>query len=189
MHQSDPYTELSLHDARERFLVLNNFPTDGGYSDRWFMVKIGAFMLPLYSFAWRKRAVRTHDIHHIITGFPLTPAGEIQIATWELTAGISPHWIAAMVNLPTILLGLLFLPQRTFSAFLLGRHSTTLYRCELSERLLKLSVRELRKKHLPNGVLKPTVKDYLVFAGMVSLAAVLASIPIVFVLILIHAIN
>lgn len=33
MHQfalHDPYAELSLRDARERFLMLNNFPADGG---------------------------------------------------------------------------------------------------------------------------------------------------------------
>lgn len=156
--------------------------------DRWFMVKIGRFALPVYSFAWRKRAVRTHDIHHILTGFPLTPAGEIQIATWELTAGISPHWIAAMVNLPTILLGLLFLPRRTFAAFLLGRHSTTLYRSELSEALMERRVSDLRKRHLPSEAHQPTVTDYLVFEGMVTLATVLALIPTAIVVVFIQAI-
>lgn len=32
---------------------------------------------------WRKKAVPYHDLHHVLTGYPFSPAGEFEMAAWE----------------------------------------------------------------------------------------------------------
>ena len=39
---------------------------------RWWIVRADLFVLPLPNFAWRRRAIDAHDVHHLLTGYPCT---------------------------------------------------------------------------------------------------------------------
>lgn len=93
---------------------------------RW-TVRLGPLLVRLPNFAWRKAAIDAHDRHHLMTGYPLTMVGEIQLAAWEWGAGRYPDWRATLFCAPLILAGMIALPRRTWRAFAAGRRSESLY--------------------------------------------------------------
>jgi ubiquinone biosynthesis protein Coq4 len=68
-----------------------------------------------------------HDLHHAMTGYPMTMRGECLMAAWELGAGRYPHWGATLFCAPLIVAGLFWSPARIRAAFRQGRRSRSLY--------------------------------------------------------------
>lgn len=90
--------------------------------------RIGPFRLRLPNFAWREQALDAHDRHHIITSFPLTIAGEIQLAAWEWGVGRYPDWRATLMCGSLVLLGAVAMPRRTLRAYRDGRRRESFHR-------------------------------------------------------------
>lgn len=88
---------------------------------------VGPLTLRFPGFAWRRRALRAHDLHHAMTGFPMTLRGELQMAAWELGAGRYPHWGATLFCSPLILVGLLWSPTAMWRAWRDGCRTRSLY--------------------------------------------------------------
>ena len=112
---------------------------------RWWIVRADLVALPLPNFAWRRRAIDAHDVHHLLTGYPCTVEGELLIAAWEWGAGRYPHWGATLFCGPLVLAGLLCMPRRTLGAWRHGRHSRSLYRHADLETLLDLPLAAARQ--------------------------------------------
>ena len=89
---------------------------------------IGPVTIPMPNFSWRRAAIQRHDLHHIMTGYPFTMAGEFQVATWEFAAGRYPHWGATLLLLPLVVIGTLWSPAAIWRAFIKGRGEKSLYR-------------------------------------------------------------
>lgn len=111
---------------------------------RLWIVRADLFVLPLPNFAWRRRAIDAHDVHHLLTGYPCTVEGELLIAAWEFGAGRYPHWGATLFCGPLVLAGLLWAPRETLAAFARGRRSRSLYRATDLDRLLDLPLARAR---------------------------------------------
>lgn len=90
-------------------------------------LRFGPVTMTLPNFAWRQAAIDAHDMHHLITGYPLTMRGEIQLAAWEWGAGRYPDWRATAFCTPLIVAGALIMPRRTLLAYRAGRKAQTLY--------------------------------------------------------------
>jgi hypothetical protein len=90
-------------------------------------LRLGPAALRLPNFAWRQAAIDAHDLHHVMTGYPLTMRGEIQLAAWEWGAGRYPDWRATAFCAPLIVIGVMLMPKRTWKAFRRGRTSQSLY--------------------------------------------------------------
>ncbi|HEX2090746.1 MAG TPA: hypothetical protein VHG28_00035 [Longimicrobiaceae bacterium] len=91
------------------------------------------------------RAVRLHDLHHVLTGYDTSWVGEAEIGAWELAGGCAHHYPAWVLNSGAFTLGLFLAPGRLFRAFVRGRHSRNLYRGEFHESLLDGKVGEMRQ--------------------------------------------
>ena len=65
MANYDP--ELTLSQAVKQYFVANKFGDNGGYNDRWVEVKLGPIPFYVLNTQERVRAVRFHDLHHILT--------------------------------------------------------------------------------------------------------------------------
>lgn len=89
--------------------------------------RIGGLRVRLPNFVWRREAIDAHDRHHLMTGYPLTLTGEIQLAAWEWGAGRYPDWRATLFCTPLILAGVVALPRRTWRAYAAGRQCESLY--------------------------------------------------------------
>ena len=76
-------TNETLRTALATYFEDNGFGKDGGYEDAWVDFELGPIPLPFPNSAGRKRAVRLHDLHHIVTGYATDTLGEFEISAWE----------------------------------------------------------------------------------------------------------
>jgi hypothetical protein len=137
---------LTLRDARAQYFLRAGFD-ERSYSDRW--VRLAIFGRPLLAFpntAGRVRAVKLHDLHHVLTGYDTSWAGEAEIGAWELATGCRDHWAAWYLNFWAALIGLLVAPRRVLRAFARGRREHNLYAEDLSDALLAESLGALRAR-------------------------------------------
>lgn len=165
---------LTVREALRLHYLHTNLPKDGGRSaKRWSFLTLGGITIRLKNFDWRKRAIHCHDVHHLVTGYPCTKAGELQIAAWEFAAGRFPNLYATLFCLPLVSMGALITPQKSFSAFVLGRRSRTLYATGLTVNLLGLRVHELKNKLLPATRPLANWKDRLSYFLLVAVSLAL----------------
>jgi hypothetical protein len=140
------YDETSrMIEARARYFELNGFGHDGGYGDAWVNIKLGPVPVSFPNTKERVRAVRYHDLHHVLTGYATDNVGEFEISAWEIGAGCKDFWVAWFLNLGGSAAGLLRAPRRTFRAFVRGRNSRTLYGLPLDE-LMDERLGEVRQR-------------------------------------------
>jgi len=114
---------LSREQALER-LPRSRPPAAEGES--W-TCRVGPLTLRFPDFGWRRCALAAHDLHHLMTGYPMTLRGEFQLAAWEWGAGRYPNWRATLFCAPLILVGLLWSPSRMIAAYRMGRRTRSLY--------------------------------------------------------------
>ncbi len=172
---------LIIRDARAQYFAENGFG-DGGYTATW--VKVQAGPLPIYfpNTAARVRAVRFHDLHHVVTGYDTMWTGEAEIGAWEIASGCAHHYAAWQLNLQAMAIGLVIAPRAVYRAFVRGRHTKNLYREEFNDELLSSTVRDLRQRlHLAASIPTPTMRDHLAFTGWaaISVFTLLLSIAVV----------
>ncbi|MGK3997958.1 hypothetical protein [Sorangium sp. So ce1024] len=163
---------LTMRQARAIYFDVNRFGADGGYGDAWVDFKLGPLPVPFPNTQARVRAVRYHDLHHVLTGYDTNTIGEFEISAWELGAGCKDFVAAWQLNLGGLFAGLLSAPRRTVRAFFRGRRSESLYGRPF-EALLDRTVSDLRREMRvdapPSG---PTAGDvlWLALASLAGLA-------------------
>ena len=167
----------NVADLRAAYFEANAFGVDGGYGERWVLLEFGPLRLPIYNSAARKKAVPIHDLHHLITGYPTTPKGEAEIASWELAAGTHDKWFALLINLPALLYGLVLWPKDTLAAWRHGSQVTGLYASEFQETWLQLELGQLRRLALQP---KPGNRSLPRLALYVLLSLLMVLLPFVF---------
>lgn len=170
----------TLEDATCRYFLEEGLPEGGGYGDRWVKVKFLGVPVVFPNTAARRRAVRYHDLHHVLTGYGTDWPGEAQISAWEIASGCRGFVAAWVLNLYAMGIGVALAPVRTYRAFLRGRQSSNLYGLALDDQLLGQRLRDARQA---TGLARPTegVKpgDSLCFACWAAAAIVFASLPFV----------
>jgi hypothetical protein len=162
--------ELTLRDARERYFELNGFP-GGGYEDRWVKVRVGTFPIWFPNVPSRKRAVRYHDLHHILTGYETTWRGEAEIGAWEVATGGAGAAVGWLLDLLAFAVGLVIHPRGVYRAFVRGRHSANLFRARFDDALLAQEVGAMRRALRLDGGARATAGDKAAFVAW-SLASV-----------------
>lgn len=183
----DPLSDMRT--ARARYFVLNRFGRDGGYEERWVAFKLGPLPVALPNTTQRVRAVRYHDLHHVLTGYHTDNLGEFEIAAWELGAGCRDYVAAWLLNAAALAAGSAVAPRRTFRAFVRGRACKSLYGEDL-ERLLESTVGSLRAEtgledaekarvRLADGVLYVALAGFGLLVGAGMLVLLLPLTPLV----------
>jgi len=168
-----PDDALSMREARSRYFRDNGFGEDGGYAKAWVAVRLGPLPLAFPNTAARVRAVRFHDLHHVVTGYATDLVGEAEIAAWEIATGSADFGAAWLLNLQALGLGLLRAPGASFRAFVRGRRTRNLYRRRFDDALLAARVGELRAElGLAAAPAPATQADRIAFAAW-SAAALL----------------
>ncbi|WP_375768626.1 hypothetical protein NR798_44265 [Archangium gephyra] len=170
---------LTLRQARERYFDENGFGQGGNYDERWVRVDVGPVPFWFPNSKERVRALRFHDLHHVLTGYHTDFPGECEISAWEVGGGCTDHWVAWLLNLSGMGAGLFFMPRRVARAFLRGAHTGNLYRAEYGEALLGKTVEEMRSAmRMDEPVPAPSWKERLAFAGWSSAALLLSAVSV-----------
>lgn len=183
--------QMTLGAARARLFEKSGFGVDGGYEERWIKVKWWRIPIWLPNTQGRRKAVRLHDLHHILTEYPTTWRGEAEISAWEIGAGgLHRYYAGWVLDLMNVAQGLIINRRGTYRAFLRGRQSANLFRTEFSDELLAESVGEYRRRlRLDEGLAPASWRDRLAFltwafAGIGTyLGAVLVSLAPLMILV------
>ena len=156
---------MTLLEARTHYFESNGFGVDGGYGDAWVTIKLFD-MIPVRfpNTPGRVRAVRYHDLHHVMTGYQTDMHGEAEISTWELATNCRGMIAAWLLNAGGMAYGLLTAPRDMFHAWARGRHSHNLYDRDFDEGLLERHVDEMRHELALDVEHPPTLVDRLTFA-------------------------
>jgi hypothetical protein len=158
--------------ARSTYFAANGFG-EGGYDDAWVQFKIGPVPLFMPNSPARVRAVRLHDLHHVVTGYDTSWTGEGEIGAWEIASSCADHYAAWLLNLEAMAIGLALAPGAMYRAFVRGRHSRNLYRTPFSQALLEPTVGETRRRLALDGPPPvATLGDTVGFVAWSALAVV-----------------
>ena len=136
---------LTMGAARQRYFTENGF--DGSYNERWVKLKAGPISFAFPNAPGRVRAVKLHDLHHIVTGYQTTWTGEAEISAWEIASGCAHFMWAWYLNTSGFAIGLAIGPRAVCRAFVRGRHTRNLYHDgEFRDAILQRSVGEIRQR-------------------------------------------
>lgn len=159
--------EITLREARGRYFEANGFGATGGYEDAWVDFKLGPLPFPFPNSPARVRAVRYHDLHHVLTGYATNIVGEFEISAWEIAAGCKSMAAAWVLNLGGLAAGIFRAPKRTFAAFVRGRRESTLYG-EDYDALLDMTVGSARSRFARDSAIandtRAGMSDIVLFA-------------------------
>jgi hypothetical protein len=166
------YGEMDVRSARADYFETNGFGDDGGYAKKWVKLEFGRFGFSIPNTPGRVRAVKIHDIHHIVTGYPTTPTGEAEIGAWEVASGCGGYAAAWALNLWALAYGVWLAPRAMFQAFVRGRHSGNLYReGGFADAMLDERVSALRSRlPVPADAQTARATDAIAFAGWTGVA-------------------
>jgi hypothetical protein len=157
--------ELTLGEARARLFALSGFAPDGGYGEAWVKLKLWRIPLAFPNTDGRRRAVRFHDLHHVLTEYPTTWRGEFEIAAWEIAGGVRRYWEGWLLDLLGFAAGLFVCPRGVYRAFMRGRRSRNLYGDVWDETILARRVGEVRRRlSLDESGARPAPGDRSAFA-------------------------
>jgi hypothetical protein len=175
--------DMTMRRARDLYFESNGFGADGGYSDAWVDFKLGPVPMPFPNTPGRVRAVKFHDLHHVLTGYETDTIGEFEISAWEIGAGCRNMITAWVINSGGMVAGILSAPRRIFAAFVRGRRSRTLY-AETFDPLLEATVGDMRARFIGANE-KTTAGDVALFTCsaviglVVGLAFMALALPLV----------
>ena len=164
---------LILREARGRYFAANGLGA-GGYEEKWVKIAVGPLGFAFPNTAGRVRAVRYHDLHHVVTGYATDWTGEAEIGAWEIASGCRDLIAAWILNLYAMQIGLWVSPRAVWRAFVRGRHSRNLYSEPWSEALLDESVGEMRSRlALESAPPRASLSDRFSFASWSAAAVAL----------------
>jgi hypothetical protein len=135
---------LSLRDARGLFRQLSGY-SEAQYQERWVKLRFGPLPFWFPNTQSRQRAVKLHDLHHVLTEYGTSWTGEAEISAWELASGCRDYAAAWVLNGLGLLMGVVIAPIRVARAFRRGLQSRNLYGREVTDELLSARVGTLRK--------------------------------------------
>src|SRR5215210_4807454 len=157
--------ELTLGEARARLFAMGGLGEDGGYGAAWVWLKMWRIPFAFPNTAGRRRAVRFHDLHHVLTEYRTDWRGEFEIAAWEVAGGVNRHWEGWLLDLLGFACGLFVYPRRVYRAFLRGRRSANLYFEAWDDSLLARRVGDERRRlGLETKGARPSWRDRAAFA-------------------------
>ena len=157
--------ELTLGQARARYFELAGLD-EAGYDDAWVRFRVGPVPFAIPNTPGRRRAVRLHDAHHVLTEYGTDLVGEAEIGAWEIASGCRSVVAAWVLNLLVLWPVMWFRPARVWRAFVRGRRSRNLYAGAWNPALLERRVDALRRElGIPAEPSSATAGDAAAFAA------------------------
>ena len=189
----DHYAETEIQTPRKllpAFYKQYQLSDDGGQSSSYVRIELAKKVFIYFpNFDARRKAVFKHDVHHIATGYTSTFKGETEISAWEIASGCRHYWVAWVLDMHAVMMGMLFNPAGVYRAFVKGRRTKNLYRDVFTdEQLMDMSLSAINENLLLNSYSekkKGSFIDLLLFILLLffgALYSVLSLILLPFVL-------
>lgn len=85
----DDIFPLSVKEALIGFYKFNRLNLSNDFSSHCVRVYIGCILAPVPNIKARRKYLKFHDIHHIITEYGIDRIGESEVSAWELGSKLS----------------------------------------------------------------------------------------------------
>jgi len=149
---------VTLQDELASFYKRSGFGEVVGARSLTVPVYTGCMLVPLPNIETRRRFLKYHDLHHLLTGYSVGRIGEGEVSAWELGTGsayVSP--LLGVMNLIALSTGLVLEPHRMWRAFRRGCASRNLYPQSVREDIDRgrwIDIEALRRDNLE---IKPSI--------------------------------
>jgi hypothetical protein len=167
------------------FYKEHKLDADGGQGSTSVKIELGKnFHFYFPNFNARRKAVIKHDIHHILTGYDTTLAGESEISAWEIASGCKSYRAAFLIDTSGLMLGIGINFLGVLKAFARGRKTRNLYYDMFTtEQALAMKISEL-KAHLyldkyPQNI-RPSFTDFILLLAFAFYGIVYSVILLIF---------
>ena len=185
MNQSPPLNEIQTpRQLLPGFYKQYRLGNDGGQSSPYVKIEFSKRIFVYFpNFDARRKAVFKHDVHHIATGYTSTFKGETEISAWELGSGCRHYWVAFLLDLYGMTMGMLFNPGAVYRAFVKGRRTKNLYGDAFTDaQLMDIPLADIKEHLLLTGY--PEKKrgnfvDFVLFLLLLLVGALYAVLSVV----------
>jgi hypothetical protein len=154
-------------------------------------VYTGCMLVPLPNIETRRKYLKYHDLHHLLTGYSVGRIGEGKMSAWELGTGTFYRYpVLGFMNLIALSTGIFLQPEQMWQAFLSGKRSRNLYAKSIRESLdfEQMTIDSLSKDHIHQRDYEATFLTRLEF-GMYCSVAILIHAMLVLPAILVRAVS
>lgn len=173
---------MTLREGRRQAFEAFGIPEDGGDSEAWVDFKLGPVPMPFPNSDARRRAVKLHDLHHVLTGYRMDIIGEFEISAWEIAAGCGGYVVPWYLNLMGVSAGLISAPRRTARAFWRGARARSLYTSLGHDAVIDRSIEDVQRELGIAPSVEPRLRDVATLAGAALAGSVLALVTAAVVL-------
>jgi hypothetical protein len=175
------HPDLTMSDARQLYFERSGFTESTGYEGRWIKVEVWRIPIWIPNTKGRRKAVKLHDLHHVLTEYPTTWRGEAEISAWEIgSGGLQKYWAGWLLDLMNVAQGIVINPRGIYRGFMLGRRTFNLYSTEFNDELLNARVGDLRRKlHLDQPAGSPTARDRAAFLFWLTVSVTVYVVKII----------
>lgn len=178
----------SIHAALLHFYAKSGFGSEPGKRlPLTVKVYTGCMPVPLPNIETRRKYLKYHDLHHVLSGYGVGRIGEGKTSAWELGTGTLFRFpMLGFMNLIALSTGLFLKPGDMWRAFLSGKRSRNLYakdRRKMADEE-SMTVSGLREAALHCTRHRPTLLTHMEFAaycGMALLIHALIVLPAILV--------
>jgi hypothetical protein len=140
-------------------------------------VYIGCILAPVPNIKARKKYLKFHDLHHIMTEYGIDRVGESEISAWELGSRSCRKPLISVMNLFALSTGFVLEPKRVIRAFYRGCTSKNLY--YMSDGMAEFEIDNLNLDEMKVGHLERVAKirfklfRQLEFAGYIFFSMII----------------
>lgn len=149
---------MTVKEALIGFYKFNSLNLTEDFESHCVRVYIGCILAPVPNINARKKYLKFHDLHHIMSGYGIDRIGESEISAWELGSRSCRKPLISVMNLFALSTGFILSPQKVITAFYRGCRSRNLYYMAdgISEEAIdQLDIVQMKTSHLE---IRPTVR-------------------------------
>lgn len=142
---------LTIREALIGFYKFNRLNVAKDFTSHCVRVYIGCILAPVPNLKARKKYLKFHDIHHIISGYGIDRIGESEVSAWELGSRSCRKPIISVMNLFALSTGFILNPARVTKAFYKGCRSKNLYymsKTMTEDEIDTLNLTDVKSSHL-----------------------------------------
>jgi hypothetical protein len=142
---------MTTKEALIGFYRFNNLNLTADFESHCVRVYIGCLLAPVPNVKARKKYLKFHDLHHVMTEYGIDRVGESEISAWELGSRSCRKPLISVMNLFALSTGFVLKPKKVIDAFYRGCRSKNLYYLSDSMKdadIDNLNLQEIKQQHL-----------------------------------------
>jgi hypothetical protein len=142
---------MTVKEALIGFYKFNQLNLAADFESHCVRVYIGCLLAPVHNINARKKYLKFHDLHHIMSGYGIDRVGESEISAWELGSRSCRKPLISVMNLFALSTGFILSPSKVTQAFYRGCRSRNLYYMAsgmTESEIDQLSINEMKATHL-----------------------------------------